>query len=148
MWIFIDIHESVKDRWTDPWTNWLSYRDDGMHIMSLVDLDSWMSSFFSFFIEKVAIYSSAFIPIAIYSLAIYSRRHLFRHHLFLAVYSGDIYSSLFNGSASSSFFPFYRKISGSAWRWPSWQRCIWIVPSGSTPWIPSLALQILQTEPG
>ena len=54
---------------------------------------------FSLFIEKVAIYSSAFIPIAIYSLAIYLRRHLFRRHLFLAIYYGAIYFSLFNGSA-------------------------------------------------
>ena len=60
-----------------------------------------MNSWMPFFIEKVAIYSSAFIPIAIYSFAIYSlaiylRRHLFRRHLYLA-----IYSSLFNGSSQS-----------------------------------------------
>ena len=59
----------------------------------------FLEAFFSLFIQKVAIYSSAFIPIAIYSLAIYSRRHLFRRHLFLAIYSGAIHSSLFNGSS-------------------------------------------------
>ena len=58
---------------------------------------------FSLFIEKVAIYSSAFIPIAIYSLAIYLRRHLFRRHLFLAIYYGAIYFSLFNGSAQLTY---------------------------------------------
>ena len=45
------------------------------------DLNSCMAVFF-LFIEKVAIYSSAFIPIAIYFVVIYSPRHLFRRHLF------------------------------------------------------------------